>query len=76
MPRITPIHWKKLECIFLKDGFQFKRQEGSHKSYIKQGIIRPVVIPSKKNVQLEIILNNMKTAKMSRERYFKLLAQC
>jgi predicted RNA binding protein YcfA (HicA-like mRNA interferase family) len=35
MPRITPIHWRDLERVFLAAGFQFARQEGSHRSYIK-----------------------------------------
>jgi hypothetical protein len=33
MPRITPVHWKVLEKVFLTAGFQFARQEGSHRSY-------------------------------------------
>jgi predicted RNA binding protein YcfA (HicA-like mRNA interferase family) len=76
MPRITPIHWKILECVFLNDGFVFERQEGSHCTYKKEGILRPVVIPTYKEVDKEIIKSNLRTANMSRERYFELLALC
>jgi len=48
MPRITPVHWKVLVCIFEKDGFIFERQKGSHMCFSKRGILRPVVIPKYK----------------------------
>jgi len=76
MSRITPIKWKILECIFQKDGFVFERHEGDHRSYVKNGIPRPVVIPTYKEIDPRIILSNMRTARMSRERYFKLLKEC
>jgi predicted RNA binding protein YcfA (HicA-like mRNA interferase family) len=46
MPRFTPEHWRTLEAVFLAAGFRFVRQEGSHRSYVKAGATRPVVIPS------------------------------
>jgi predicted RNA binding protein YcfA (HicA-like mRNA interferase family) len=76
MPRITPINWKILECIFLKDGFSFERHQGDHRSYVKPKILRPVVIPTYKEIDQDIIHANMRTAGMSRKRYFELLAKC
>jgi predicted RNA binding protein YcfA (HicA-like mRNA interferase family) len=76
MPRITPVHWKVLECIFLKAGFTFEREEGSHRSYIKKGCLRPIIIPKYKEIDDDIIHANMRTAKMSREDYFTYLLQC
>lgn len=76
MPRITPVHWKVLECIFVKDGFVFERQKGDHRSYVKPGVFRPIVIPTYKEVDHNIILSNMRTAKMSRQGYFELLTNC
>lgn len=73
MTRITPVHWKVLEKVFLADGFRFVRQEGSHRSYVKAGILRPVVIPTYDEVPVAIIRNNLKTAGISREEYFRLL---
>jgi len=59
MPRITPVHWKVLERVFLAVGFRFARQEGSHRSYIKPGIARPVVIPTYEQVPVAVIRNNL-----------------
>jgi predicted RNA binding protein YcfA (HicA-like mRNA interferase family) len=75
MPKIRPIHWKDLERVFLAAGFQFARQEGSHRSYIKPGISRPIVIPTYIEIPVSIIRNNLKTAGISREEYFRLLEQ-
>ena len=51
------------------------RQEGSHRSYVKPGVARPVVIPTYKEVPVFIIRNNLKTAGLSRDDYFALLAE-
>jgi len=75
MPRITPVHWKVLEKVFLAAGFSFARQKGSHRSYVKTGIARPVVIPAYKEVPVAIIRNNLKTAEISRDEYFRLLGK-
>ena len=76
MPRLTPVYWKVLECIFKEAGFVFVRQESTHRSYVKAGIARPVVIPTYKEIDTEIIRSNMRTAKMSRDEYFRLLKKC
>jgi len=73
MPKITPLHWKKLEQVFLSTGFRFVRQEGSHRAYIKPGISRPVIIPAYTEVPVTVIRNNLKTAEISRDEYFALL---
>jgi len=65
-----------LEKIFLKDGFVFDRESGDHRAYVKDGILRPVIIPRYDEIDKDIILSNMKTARMSRERYFELLKEC
>ena len=76
MPRITPISWRRLERVFLKAGLVFVRQEGtSHRFYSKPGMERPVVIPTYKEIDVEIIKANMRTAGMSRDEYFKLLGE-
>jgi predicted RNA binding protein YcfA (HicA-like mRNA interferase family) len=75
LPRIIPIHWKFLERVILKAGFKFIRQKGSHRSYIKPGIARPVVIPTYDEVSVAIIMNCIRTAGISREDYLKSLAE-
>jgi len=73
MRKLIPLHWKTLERIILAAGFRFARQEGSHRSYVKQGILRPVVIPTYDEVPVAIIRNNLKTAGISREEFLRLL---
>lgn len=75
MPKFTPVDWKTLERVFVAAGFQFTRQEGSHRSYLKQGVVRPVVIPAYREIPVFIIRNNLKTAGISRDEYFRLLEQ-
>ncbi len=62
--------------MFEKDGFVFRRQEGDHLIFAKTGCLRPVVIPMYSEIDADIIKSNMRTAAMSRERFFELLDQC
>ncbi len=76
MPRLVPVDWKTLECVFLRAGFQFENQEGSHRVYRRKGTPRAVVIPAYREIPVFIIQNNLKTAGITREDYFRLLAEC
>lgn len=73
MPRLAPVHWRRLEKLFLAAGFVFVRQEGSHRSYFRAGTARPVVIPTYDDVPVAVIKSNLKTANLTRDDYFKLL---
>lgn len=76
MPRITPVHWKVLECIFQKAGFVFERHRGDHRIYSKNGVHRPIVIPTYNEIQLDIIKSNMRTAGITNKEYFQFLEGC
>ena len=73
MPRLTPVPWRRLEKVFLAAGFVFSRQVGSHRAYVKPGVLRPIVIPTYDEVSVAIIRTNLKTAGISREDYLQLL---
>ncbi|HEX3552910.1 MAG TPA: type II toxin-antitoxin system HicA family toxin [Thermoanaerobaculia bacterium] len=73
MPRLTPLPWQRLERIFLAAGFRFARQVGSHRTYVKPGIARPLVIPTYDEVPISIIRSNLRTSGLSREEFFQLL---
>lgn len=75
MPRLTPISWRMLERVFLEAGFRLARQEGSHRVYVKDGISRPIVIPTHAEIPVSIIRNNLRTAGISRDEYFRLLGE-
>ena len=76
MPRLTPLHWRALECVFLKAGFSFVRQTASHRVYGGPGILRPLIIPEYEEVGVEIISGLLRTAKLDRETFFRLLEGC
>ncbi|MGD8625361.1 MAG: type II toxin-antitoxin system HicA family toxin [Anaerolineae bacterium] len=76
MPRLTPVHWRRLVCVFERDGFTIARQEGDHVIMTRQDCLRPLVIPQYRDIPVFIIRNNLRTAGMSRERYFQLLSGC
>jgi len=73
MPKITPVPYQTLVRVFEQDGFQLQRTRGDHLVYTKPGIPRPLVIPMYDQVPVFIIRNNLRSARMSRERYFELL---
>ena len=74
MPKLSPVSYKQLVRVFEADGFRCVRQEGDHMVFTKIGVIRPVVIPKYNAVPVFIIRNNLRTAGMSRDRYFELFA--
>lgn len=59
--------------MFEADGFTIDHHHGSHIVMVKDGVPRPVVIPKKRDVARFIIANNIRTAGMTRERFFELL---
>lgn len=75
MSKLSPVSYKQLVRVFEADGFRWVRTEGDHMVYTKPGVLRPVVIPKYSAVPVFVIKNNLRTAGMSRERYFELLNQ-
>ena len=75
MNRITPLPYQKLSRVFELAGFILARQEGDHRVYTKSGVSRPIVIPCYRAVPVFIILNNLRTAGISREEFFILLSK-
>jgi len=74
--KITPIPYRKLVRVFELEGFTVKRQTGDHLILVKPGVNRPVVIKtSPREVPVTHILTNLRTAGISRERYFEFLDQ-
>ena len=73
MPKLKPVSYKTLAKVFEAEGFRCVRVEGDHMVFTKPGVPRPVVIPKYASIPVFIIKNNLRTAGMSRERYFELL---
>ena len=75
MPRISPTSYKQLVTVLETEGFLHIRTQGDHMVFTRHGIIRPVVVPKYNAVPVFIIKNCLRTAGISRERYFQLLGQ-
>lgn len=73
MPKISPVHYRKLCRIFELTGWKYVRTKGDHMIYEKENYLRPVIIPKYKNIPQFVILNNLRTAKISRSEYLSLL---
>jgi len=75
MPKISPIPARTLMRVFERAGFSCVRIEGDHYVYTKAGVARPIVIPDWREIPVFIIKNNLRSANISREEYFTLLAE-
>ncbi len=74
--KIVPIDYRTLVKVFELEGFQVNRQKGDHLILKRPGVRRPVVVKrSPKEVPITHILTNLRTAGISRQRYFELLDQ-
>ncbi len=75
MSRIAPVPYRKIVRILEREGFTLARERGDHLVFTKLGILRPVVVPRYDPLPVFIIKNVLRTARISRERYFALLEQ-
>ncbi|MBI3933304.1 MAG: type II toxin-antitoxin system HicA family toxin [Acidobacteria bacterium] len=75
MSRLKPVSFKTLARVFERAGFRCVRQEGDHMVYTKNGIARPIVIPKYTAIPVFIIKNNLRSAGISRDRYFQPLQE-
>ena len=73
MTRIATVNWRVVEHVFLRAGFEFARQRGCHRSYVKDDRMRPIIIPEFDDVPAAVIRNAIKHAGLSREDYLRLL---
>lgn len=67
VPSLAPVDCERLARFFEAHGFQRKRQKGSHLSMVRQGTVRPVVIPMHGEVAVMVIMSNLRTAGLSRD---------
>jgi len=61
--------------IFEEAGFHVTRTKGDHVVMVKTKSPRPLVIPKWENVPVFIIKNNLRSAGLTREQFFEILAK-
>jgi predicted RNA binding protein YcfA (HicA-like mRNA interferase family) len=76
MPRLTPLAWHKLVCVFEQIGYKQAGQKGSHIKLEKTGVARPLIVPKYDEVGLDIITNLIRTSWITRKAFLALLERC
>jgi len=69
MPKITPIHWRRFEKFLLFVGCELVRQESSHRVYSKNGLARPIIVPTYNPLPVFIIKNNLRVLGIDNGQY-------
>lgn len=75
MPKLSSTNYKTQVKIFEKLGFEHVRTTGDHMIFRKKGHPHRIVIPKYKSIPVFIIKNNIESASVSREDYFRLLEE-
>jgi len=75
-PRMTPLPWRKVVCVFEQIGYRQAGQRGSHIKMEKPGVARPLIVPRYDEVGLDIITNLIRTAGITRDAFLALLDRC
>ena len=75
VPRLTPVDCRKLVRFFEAHGFVADRQKGSHVSMTRKGLARPVVIPMHSEVAVGVVMNNLRTAGLTRDQLLDWIAK-
>lgn len=73
MSRLTPIHWRKFEKFVLFVGCHFVREKGDHRTYWRDDLKRPVIIPRYSELPIFIIRNNLRILGISSKEYLDIL---
>jgi predicted RNA binding protein YcfA (HicA-like mRNA interferase family) len=76
MPRLTPLHWRRLVCVFEQIGYRIDRQTASHIQMTKPGAARPLTVPRYPEIRVPIIGNLIRTSGITRDAFLALLENC
>lgn len=72
MGGLAPTDHKTLEKLVLRLGCTFVRQEGSHRVYWRVDLVRPITIPTYRQVPIFIIRNILRQLQLSVDDYLRL----
>jgi predicted RNA binding protein YcfA (HicA-like mRNA interferase family) len=76
VPRLTPLSWERIVCVFGNLGYRTAGQKGSHIKLEKPGTARPLIVPRYDEVGIDIIHNLIRTAGIGRKAFLALLERC
>ncbi|MEW6140701.1 MAG: type II toxin-antitoxin system HicA family toxin [Thermodesulfobacteriota bacterium] len=64
-----------MEHVLVQNGFKFERQQGDHRAYVKEGVLRPVIIPMYDDLPAFIVKRCLNTAGITRRECLRLLGR-
>lgn len=71
---MRPVDWKELVELCESFGCKFDRHRGDHYIMVKDGLFRPIVIPTKKGLKEDIVLGIGRTLGINRKQLEQHLA--
>ena len=75
MSHISPISYRKFVTFLKYVGCEPSRQKGSHVSFMRDDLARPVIVPKHKNISISVILSNLRTLKISPQKYLEIVSK-
>ena len=72
MGGLAPAHHRDLEKFVLAVGGRFIRQTSSHRVYWRDDQVRPIIIPTYKQIPIFVIRNILRQLKISPEEYLRI----
>ena len=73
MPQLKPVPFSKFESFLFYIGCKFVRQKGSHRSYQRAGLNRPIIVPYRKEIPVYIIKNTLRNLGMSTDNFLVII---
>ncbi|MBI2174019.1 MAG: type II toxin-antitoxin system HicA family toxin [Candidatus Omnitrophica bacterium] len=73
MGGLAPTDYKTLEKFVLSVGCKYVRQTGSHRVYWRNDQVRPIIIPTYRQIPVFIIRNILRQLKIDVSEYLRIL---
>ncbi|HEY4522233.1 MAG TPA: type II toxin-antitoxin system HicA family toxin [Candidatus Paceibacterota bacterium] len=73
MDQVGKVSWQRFEKFLFEVGCEFKSQESRHRKYKKDGLQRPIIVPTVKEIPDFIIHNNLRTLGIPRGKFKKII---
>ena len=73
MDEVGKVSSERFEKFLLEVGCVFSGQNSSHRKYKKEGLLRPIIVPVRKELPNFVIHNNLRTLGISRGKFKKII---
>ncbi|MDR3170707.1 MAG: type II toxin-antitoxin system HicA family toxin [Treponema sp.] len=75
MQPLKPVPFTTFEKFLTYAGCVLVRQKGSHRSYQRPGLIRPIIVPYRNEIPVYIIKNTLRNLGMDTDTFRAILGQ-